>query len=103
MDCVFCNCYKENTNILQRNELAFAINDKFPQSKGHVLIIPVRHFENYFDATIEEQEAMTDLLNEMKRSSDANLNPSAYNVNINAGRAAGQIVMHAHIHLIPRY
>lgn len=103
MDCVFCDCHKNNINILQSNELAFVINDKYPQSKGHVLIIPVRHFENYFEATKEEQEAMAELLNKMKKITDENLKPAAYNVNINAGKAAGQIVMHAHIHLIPRY
>jgi len=101
MDCVFCNMAKEV--IIINNELAFVLKDKFPQSKGHVLIIPYRHFENYFDSTKEELEAMSELLYKMKEFSDKEFNPKAYNVIVNAGKEAGQIVMHSHIHLIPRY
>ncbi|HMS64582.1 MAG TPA: HIT family protein [Ignavibacteria bacterium] len=103
MDCVFCQSYKDKSNVILSNELAFVIKDKYPQSKGHVLIIPIRHFENYFETAKEEQEAMSDLLFKMKDISDKNFNPAAYNISINAGKSAGQIIMHAHIHLIPRY
>lgn len=101
MSCVFCNMDKGN--ILMSNELAFAINDKYPHSKGHALIIPYRHFENYFESTKEELAAISDLLFKMKEYTDSKYSPKAYNVSINSGKEAGQIVMHAHIHLIPRY
>lgn len=101
MECVFCNI--DPDNIILKNELAFVINDKFPHSKGHVLVIPVRHYENYFDSTEEEIEAMNQLLNEIKKQLDNKFSPTGYNVNVNAGKSAGQIVMHAHVHLIPRY
>jgi len=83
--------------------LAYAIYDKYPHSKGHLLIIPFRHFENYFDCGKEEQEAMIKLLNIAKIFTDNKLKPAGYNININSGKAAGQLLMHAHIHLIPRY
>lgn len=101
MDCIFCNIDK--ANIIQSNELAFAINDKYPHSKGHVLIIPYRHYENYFDSKKEEFEAITDLINKMKVYLDEKYKPEAYNISVNAGKKAGQIIMHAHVHLIPRY
>jgi len=99
--CVFCNI--SDDNIIIKNDLAFVINDKFPHSKGHVLIIPFNHSENYFDLSTEEQAQMNNLLNEAKRYTDNKYNPTAYNVNLNIGKEAGQIVMHAHIHLIPKY
>ena len=46
---------------------------------------------------------MWDLMEDAKKISDENHSPSAYNLNVNAGKDAGQIVMHAHLHLIPRY
>ena len=101
MDCIFCNIDKDK--IILQNEFAFAVYDKYPHSKGHLLIIPFRHFESYFDASKEEQDAMTELLNKAKGLTDIELKPNAYNVNINCGSKAGQIIKHAHIHLIPRY
>ena len=100
-DCIFCNIGEDK--IILKNNSAFVINDKYPHSKGHVLIIPFNHVENYFDLSKEERDAMTDLLNETKKYSDQNFNPSGYNISVNVGKSAGQIVMHAHIHLIPRY
>ncbi|MBK8549989.1 MAG: HIT family protein [Ignavibacteria bacterium] len=100
-DCIFCNI--DESNIILKNNLAFVIKDKYPHSKGHVLIIPYEHTENYFDLSKEEQNAITDLLNETKKYCDKNFKPSGYNVSVNAGKSAGQVVMHAHMHLIPRY
>ena len=100
-DCIFCNIKEDK--ILLKNELAFMIKDKYPHSKGHVLIIPNNHVENYFDLSKEDQDALTELLNEAKKYCDEKYTPSGYNVSVNAGRSAGQVVMHAHVHLIPRY
>lgn len=52
MDCLFCNYNR--VDYIAENDLAFAIYDKFPVNKGHVLVIPKRHFQNYFD--IEDDE-----------------------------------------------
>ncbi len=45
------------------------------------------------------------LVNEVKQYLDATLQPqpAGYNIGFNAGTAAGQTVMHVHIHVIPRY
>jgi diadenosine tetraphosphate (Ap4A) HIT family hydrolase len=99
--CVFCSINPEL--ILFKNEYAFVVPDKFPQSKGHLLIIPYRHVKTYFELTAEEKGAMMNLLDVAKLHTDDYHFPNGYNVLINAGEAAGQIVMHAHIHLIPRY
>ena len=90
--------------MLER-ELAFTIRDGFPVSPGHTLVIPRRHCETYFDATPEEQAAIWTLVDETRRELDAVLDPrpDGYNVGFNAGEAAGQTVMHLHIHVIPRY
>ncbi|MBV6478050.1 MAG: AP-4-A phosphorylase [Ignavibacteria bacterium] len=101
MSCVFCNIEPEL--IIYKNDLAFVIKDKYPQSKGHLLIIPFRHFENYFQANADEISAMNDLLFKAKNHINDLYCPSGFNVNINVGKTAGQIVPHSHIHLIPRY
>lgn len=101
MSCVFCSIDPEL--VLLKNDLAFVINDKYPQSKGHLLVIPYRHFENYFEANPEELIAMNDLIFKARNYLLELHNPSGFNVNVNVGKAAGQIVPHSHIHIIPRY
>ena len=87
-----------------RNALAFAIRDAFPVSPGHTLVVPFRLVPTFFDATPEEQAAVIELVRVVKDQLDAlDPRPDAYNVGFNAGLAAGQTVMHLHVHVIPRY
>ena len=86
------------------NAQAFAVRDAFPVSPGHTLVIPRRVVPTWFEATPVERSAIFDLIGEVKRALDAGLQrPDGYNVGFNAGEAAGQTVMHLHVHVIPRY
>jgi diadenosine tetraphosphate (Ap4A) HIT family hydrolase len=89
--------------ILLDRPLAFAKRDAYPVSKGHALIIPRRHVVSFFDATQAERLAIMDLLDAAKALLDQEHRPDGYNIGINDGAAAGQTVMHLHLHLIPRY
>lgn len=85
------------------NALAFAIRDRYPVSEEHTLVILRRHVATWFDATPEEQRALFELVDVVKRDLDASLRPAGYNIGINVGEAAGQTVFHLHVHVIPRY
>ncbi len=85
------------------NQWAFAIRDQFPVSPGHTLIIPRRVVAAWWSATTEEQNALMQLVDEVKAQLDARYAPAGYNVGFNAGDAAGQTVFHLHVHVIPRY
>jgi len=80
-----------------------AIRDGFPVSEGHSLIITRRHIETYFEATDAEKADIWRAVEAVKAGLDASLNPDGYNVGFNAGPAAGQTVMHLHVHVIPRW
>lgn len=99
--CPFCSL--PEARIVASNEWAMAIRDGYPISPGHTLIIPRRHVASIADATQDEVRALWSLLAEARRSLDASLRPAGYNIGINDGVAAGQTVMHLHVHLIPRY
>jgi diadenosine tetraphosphate (Ap4A) HIT family hydrolase len=66
-------------------------------------VIPRRHIASFFDLTLAEREAIGDLLDRAKATLDDEFSPDGYNIGINDGVAAGQTVMHLHVHLIPRY
>jgi len=101
-DCPFC-LNNLTSEILLENNFSYAIYDKFPVSKGHILIIPKQHNSNYFDLSLEEQKECLILLNNAKKILDKEFKPDGYNVGININKDAGQTIWHAHIHLIPRY
>ncbi len=83
--------------------LCIAFRDANPVSPGHALIVPRRTVTTWFEATPEEWDEARQLIEQVKRRLDAELSPDGYNVGFNAGRAAGQTVFHAHLHLIPRF
>jgi len=100
-ECPFCR--QPETKVIGENELAQAFFDKFPVNNGHVLIVPKRHFADFFEATPEEMKAMMELLIEVKKLLQDQFNPDGYNAGVNVGAAAGQTVFHLHMHVIPRY
>ncbi|MFW5993837.1 MAG: HIT family protein [Halanaerobiaceae bacterium] len=99
--CIFCDLPAKRIEL--ENQRAIAIYDRYPVNQGHMLIIPRRHFASFFEARDEEVIAMNDLLKEARDYLDEKFNPDGYNIGININEAAGQTVMHLHIHLIPRY
>ena len=99
--CLFCN--SKISGIAHENNLAYASYDTYPVSELHCLIIPKRHVIDYFELTDEELVACNDLIKVIKEEiliKDKNV--KAFNIGTNAGKIAGQSIMHCHIHLIPR-
>jgi diadenosine tetraphosphate (Ap4A) HIT family hydrolase len=66
-------------------------------------VIPFRHVPVYFDTTDEERMALARLIDGCRELTDRERHPDGYNIGVNVGEAAGQNVMHVHIHFIPRY
>ena len=100
-DCIFCNL--EPDRIVSASDYTVTIRDGFPVSEGHTLIIPRRHVQSFFELQAIEKAAILQALDEAKEALDRELKPDGYNIGINDGEAAGQTVMHLHVHLIPRY
>lgn len=91
--CPFC----EPRLTVWRGLWLAVVPDAFPVTRGHNLIIPLRHVSSVMELTIEEAT-------EVPAAIAAALSPDAdgHNVGVNDGQAAGQSVYHAHIHVIPR-
>ena len=100
-DCPFCNLPADR--IISKSDYAVTTRDGFPVSDGHTLIIPKRHVQSFFELQAIEKAAVLQALDNAKETLDRESSPDGYNIGINDGEAAGQTVMHLHVHLIPRY
>ena len=98
--CPFCASDRPR---IAENNYALAIADGFPVSPGHTLIIPKDHVEAVFDLSSEQYAACFDLVRTVQGILNKQHSPDGFNIGVNCGEVAGQTVMHAHVHLIPRY
>ncbi|MGI0070758.1 MAG: HIT family protein [Thermoplasmata archaeon] len=101
--CIFCEIADGRAPAYRvyEDERAVAFLDLFPFTRGHLLVIPKRHGARLTDLAPEDREGVIHALAVMSRRAER-LTPD-YNVALNAGTRAGQIVFHLHFHLIPRY
>jgi diadenosine tetraphosphate (Ap4A) HIT family hydrolase len=92
----------ESSLAVATNGSVLALRDLYPVT-GHLLILPIRHTPDLFSMTSDERVQALELIDTMRCEAQLE-DPSilGFNVGVNCGVVAGQTVMHAHIHLIPR-
>jgi histidine triad (HIT) family protein len=105
MDCIFCRivagdipCYR-----VAENDDTLAFLDIEPAAKGHALVIPKQHSENLLDTNPDTLAMVVQMVKQVAHQIDVTLQPDGINVLQNNRPAAGQVVMHYHVHLIPRW
>jgi diadenosine tetraphosphate (Ap4A) HIT family hydrolase len=89
--------------MIAQNALTFTVNDTLPVSPGHTLIVTKRHIASIFAANKEEIAALWEALRKARTQLLKECSPDGFNIGINDGLAAGQTILHLHIHIIPRY
>ena len=104
-DCIFCKIIKKELPCAKvyEDDATIAFLDIGPVNHGHVLVIPKRHSETLFH--MDERDALncmktTQLVADAVKKAT---NADGINILMNNFKAAGQIVPHAHIHIIPRF
>jgi diadenosine tetraphosphate (Ap4A) HIT family hydrolase len=102
-DCPFCALLSEGRSLVARSAECAALRDKTPLSKGHTLIVPVRHESDFLALTAEELNAIMTMALAVRGELDGALHPDGFNIGANIGEAGGQTVGHAHLHVIPRF
>ena len=101
-NCEFCHV-KIKERIVAENKSVVAIKDKYPVTKAHYLILPIRHVIDYFEMTQGERQDAEELIRVLKKRIEQNdKTVTGFNIGTNCGESAGQTIFHAHIHLIPR-
>ncbi len=105
--CVFCEIIagtRPQEAVVYRDDRVVAFLSIGPRNPGHLLVVPRAHAETFTDVAAPDMQAMTDaarrLVAALRRT---DLKMEGYHVQLNSGRAAGQSVFHAHLHIIPRH
>lgn len=104
MTCLFCKIVKGEipAEKVLENERAVAFLDIQPLARGHALVIPKAHAERFAQMLPEDAHAVMDLAQHVVRRQGIALDAAGVTIAVNDGRAAGQEVMHVHVHLVPR-
>lgn len=104
-DCIFCKINKgEIPSItIYENEEFRVMLDRFPATKGHLLIIPKQHIEDIYDLEPELAGRLFELTTRFAGIIKRTFGNTGLNIVQNNGKAAGQTVFHYHLHMIPRY
>lgn len=96
--CVLCGRMEE---AKAENDWAVAVEDRYPVTPGHILVIPRVHVPGLQDLSPEQVNGcMALVLHIQKRGRAQGIR--AFNVGVNDGQEAGQTILHVHIHVIPR-
>lgn len=103
-NCVFCKIARKKikAEFLEETNNFIAILDAHPKTEGHVLIIPKKHYVNILDMPIKLGEEMLSLIKRVAFDILEKKQGDGFNILMNNLPSAGQVVMHAHIHVIPR-
>lgn len=103
--CVFCKIINgeiPSTKVYEDDEV-LAILDLSQAEKGHTLVLPKKHFDTFLDADDKTCEHVFCVAKNLANKIKTNLNADGINILNNSYEAAGQTVMHMHVHIIPRY
>jgi ATP adenylyltransferase len=94
----------EQTHIVWRGRLTFAILNAFPYTSGHLLVMPYREVGELEDMTPDETAELWDAARDAVAAVKAAYQPQGVNVGLNLGEAAGAgIPSHLHVHVLPRW
>ena len=104
-NCLFCNIVAGSvpSHKLYEDEHTYVFLDLFPVSRGHLLVIPKEHAEDLGAGSLEAAVHMMKTVHTIAPRVTKALGATGYNLGMNHGKDAGQLIAHTHIHLMPRY
>lgn len=103
-NCVFCKIVKGElpATKIYEDDLVMAFLDIAPINKGHALIIPKKHFLSLTSVPAEYLEAMMRIAPVIGQAAVREIDGDGFNLHLSNGQVAGQVIPHAHLHVIPR-
>ena len=104
-DCIFCKIVEGGLPAYKvyEDSSVVAFLDIFPIHPGHVLVVPKKHFVDIFDTPEEELQGIIAAAKKISPAVMKATKADGINIGMNNKPASGQVVMHVHMHVIPRF
>ena len=104
-DCIFCKIIDDQIPAAKVYEDAKVISflDIMPANKGHCLVIPKNHTQTLMEMNEGDLIAVIKAAKKIAKALSLSCGNGSFNIVMNNGKEAGQLVAHAHIHIIPRF
>lgn len=104
-DCIFCKISSGDIPSfdIYEDDMVKVFLDLKPVSKGHILVIPKKHYENVFDCPEDVLSHIIKITKKMSILCKEKLGATAVNIFNNSGKDANQEVFHLHFHIVPKY
>ena len=107
VSCIFCAIAKGNkeipSRVLYNDTTNMVIMNIFPYNRGHIEVVPVKHFTDLNQLNSDELRDIFTLVQRSIKLVREVIKPDGINVGINLGEAAGSSIEHIHIHIVPRF
>lgn len=105
MNCIFCKIINKEipSKIVYEDDLVIAILDLSQATYGHTLVMPKKHYANIYEIDDDTLAHLIKVVKELAIKLKNKLHADGINILNNNDEAAGQTVMHYHIHILPRY
>ncbi|MCR4634006.1 MAG: HIT family protein [Erysipelotrichaceae bacterium] len=103
--CIFCSIIKGDipSKKVYEDEDILAILDISQTTRGHTLVMPKKHYDNFLGMPGDEFGRLMEKTKDITAKVTGKLGAKGCNILINTNEVAGQSVMHTHVHIIPRY
>ncbi len=99
--CPYCNF--DEFDVISKNEHGVILPEPHSLSKGHTVVIALRHISSFFELTDTERKSLWSLLVLARNDLQMRHQPDGFHIAFNDGDVFGSVHPHVHIHLIPRY
>ena len=103
--CIFCKIVdgKIPAAKVYEDDKTISFLDIMPANKGHCLIVPKKHYETLLDISDDDLKSLILTTKKVTKALSLSIGNGSYNIVMNNGKIACQMVNHAHIHIIPRF
>jgi len=103
--CIFCQIIRKEkpANIIYEDDRTIAFLDIRPISEGHTLVVPKKHYRDIHEIPDKEAAYLFKVAKNVATAVEKGVNADGISIFQNNGRAAGQVIFHIHVHIVPRF
>lgn len=104
-DCIFCKIIQKEAqaNFVYEDDQVVAFLSNRPVNQGHTLVVPKKHYVNIYDIPEDEAAYLFKIAKRLSGWVRDAFEAAGVRIVQNTGEAAGQVVFHLHVHVIPMY